>query len=644
MRSRRTSSRRLLREYLSSDPRCAERAAGSPDREPPGRRTRRSALAVLGYFHELVRGERLGIGLALGALTVSTVLKLALPVITKLSIDRVFSPDPCPWPLARCLMLPSDRGRLLVVLAAAGFAIAVLGRGIRIGAQWCAMTASLRVQATTRRRVFRHALRLPLDRIQRLKSGGAPGLLRDDAGAAGRLIITMLCDPWQSVVQLAGSVALLAWIDWRMLLGMVVFLPAVYWTHRAWIARIHPLHRDVRDQQQAIDARLTEAFGGIRVIRGFARGRSEARDFSLRNDLILRQELRAWWWTRAIDVLWGLVLPAASAGMMIYGGLRVIRGDLTLGDLMMFLFLIAAFLEPLAILASCSAELQNDLAKLDRVLDLLEEPQEPPSPPGAIVLGRDRIAGRILLRNVSFRYPGGTQLVLRDIDLDVEPGQVIGLVGASGAGKTTLCNLIARFHDPTSGAIELDGVDLRRIDRDSYRRLLGLVDQDVFMFDGTVAENIAYRFPGCTFERIRAAARHARADEFIRRLPEGYDTIIGERGVRLSGGQRQRVAIARAILADPRIMIWDEATSHLDGETERIISENYRVLAEGRTCFVIAHHLANIEKFDLIVLLDGGRIVDRGTHAELLRRSDRYRRMLKAQLADPASRLESAVP
>jgi len=164
------------------------------------------------------------------------------------------------------------------------------------------------------------------------------------------------------------------------------------------------------------------------------------------------------------------------------------------------------------------------------------------------------------------------------------------------------------------------------------------------MFDGTVAENIAYRFPGCTFERIRAAARHARADEFIRRLPEGYDTIIGERGVRLSGGQRQRVAIARAILADPRIMIWDEATSHLDGETERIISENYRVLAEGRTCFVIAHHLANIEKFDLIVLLDGGRIVDRGTHAELLRRSDRYRRMLKAQLADPASRLESAVP
>jgi ATP-binding cassette, subfamily B, bacterial len=288
-------------------------------------------------------------------------------------------------------------------------------------------------------------------------------------------------------------------------------------------------------------------------------------------------------------------------------------------------------LEPMAVLATSVTTLQNNLSGFDRVLDLLAEPREMADCPGTRSISRQAVSGRITLRNVGFAYPGTTRQVLRDINLEVEPGETIALVGRSGSGKTTLCNLVARFYDPTTGMITLDGADLREIQVESYRRLLGIVEQDVFLFDGTITENIAYGHRWATRARIEQAARAANAAEFIERLNNGYDTMIGERGVRLSGGQRQRLAIARAVLADPKIFILDEATSNLDSESERLIQQSLEQLLRGRTSFVIAHRLSTIRHADRILVLDAGTIVEAGSHAELMAGTGPYRDMVELQ-------------
>ncbi|HEV3025365.1 MAG TPA: ABC transporter ATP-binding protein, partial [Pirellulales bacterium] len=586
---------------------------------------------------------RLQIGFALATLTVATLLKLVPPAATKITIDNVLGGKPLTGEWAQRLNPTGDRGRLLWLLAGAVLGISLVQSLVHLWGRWHATRATKRLQAAIRQRAFEHAARLPLFRVYQLKSGGVASILREDAGGIGELVFSLLYNPWRAIIQLLGSMAVLAWVDWRLLAGSLVLLPAVYFSHRTWINRIRPLHRDIRKQRQDVDGHATEAFGGMRVVRAFGRQRSESGRFTRGNHLMARQDLHAWWWSRGVEIVWAVLIPAASAVLLLYGGTRVLAGSLTLGEVMMFLVYLTMLLEPLAVLAESATSLQSGLAGLDRVLDLLEEPREMSAAPGAITVRAHDVAGRITLDSVNFRYPGSTELVLKDISIDVEAGQKIALVGPSGAGKTTLCNLVARFCDPTAGAVLLDGIDLRKIEVDSYRRLLGIVEQDIFLFDGTVAENIGYAARQAAADEVERAARIAHAHEFIAAMPQGYDTVIGERGVRLSGGQRQRLAIARAVLADPRILILDEATSNLDTESERLIQQGLKTLAEGRTSFVIAHRLSTIVDADQIVVVEGGQIVETGTHSELVAASGRDRQMVRQQMG-PGQVLDELVP
>jgi ATP-binding cassette subfamily B protein/subfamily B ATP-binding cassette protein MsbA len=582
-------------------------------------------------FLRLLRGHGSAIGFALATLILATLLRLIPPLATKLVVDNVLIDRPLPAWWTELYGLPTDRYQLLYWIGAAVGVLSLTATAIHLSGRWYATKAVNKLQVGIRRRVFAHAVRLPLHRVYQLKSGGATSLLRDDAGGISELVFSMLYNPCRAVIQLVGSLIVLAWVDWRMMLGGIVLVPAVYATHRTWINRIRPLYRDIRSQRQTVDGQTTEAFGGMRVVRTYGRERSEATRFVVGNHLMARQQLFVWWWTRVIELIWEVLIPVASIALLVYGGTQVLSGRLTIGDVTMFLVYLTMLLGPLATLANSATTFQNNLAGLDRVLDLLAEPLETSHTPPSKALPVDQIGGQIAFRGVSFHYPGSDQLVLQDVDLQGEAGQTVALVGRSGAGKTTLCNLVARFYDPTAGSICLDGVDLRELPVDAYRSLLGIVEQDVFLFDGTIAENIGYGRRNASPQAIEQAAIDANAAEFIEALEQGYDTLIGERGVRLSGGQRQRLAIARALLANPRILILDEATSNLDSESERLIHQSLDRLIAGRTCFVIAHRLSTIMHADKIVVLDHGRVVETGTHNELMAQSGRYRQMVQLQ-------------
>jgi len=510
--------------------------------------------------------------------------------------------------------------------------------------RWIATRTTKRIQVSLRRKAFMHATSLPLHRIHHLRSGGAASLVREDAGAIGELVFGLCYNPWRAIIQLVGILLILFFVDWRLLLFSVVLFPIVFFTHRTWISRIRPLWRSIRATRQHTDAMVTESFGGARVVRSFSRQRTEASNWIRSNHLLVRKELLAWWLSRGIDIAWSILIPVATAALLWYGGWQVLHdrdliasGELTAsqaitaGDLVMFLTYLAMLMGPLATLAESATQLQNSLAALDRILDLFEEPTEQDEHLGGKLVSSETSNGEIQFTDVSFTYPGSETDVLHDISFTAPAGQTLALVGPSGSGKTTLCNLVAAFYNTTSGQIQLDGTLLQNINLDSYRTLLGIVEQDIFLFEGTIASNIAYGKRGATPEQIQLAATQAAADEFISQFSDGYDTEIGERGVKLSGGQRQRIAIARALLADPRILILDEATSNLDTHSERLIQRSLATLLKNRTSFVIAHRLSTIRDADQILVLDKGRIIESGTHDELMARSDQYHDMVVLQ-------------
>lgn len=617
------SSRKQFEQYKTEfqEAHSASQNKGASKRE-------RSSWKLVRNFFELLKVHRWSVTLSLSTLFIATLLALIPPAATKFVVDYVLDDNPVPATLPE--WIPHEPWPLLVSIIIAVILISFVRIGLQIWGRWHATRITKLIQMQVRKEVFAQAVRLPLHRVQELKSGGAASILREDAGSVGELFFGMLYNPCRAVIQLLGSLLILAWVDWRLLLGAMFLVPLVYLTHRTWISRIRPQHRKIRAQRVEVDALATESFGGMRVVRAFGRQRSETSRVLRGNHLMGRQELYAWWWSRFIEIVWETIIPVASACLLLYGGWQVLQGELTLGDLVMFLAYLLMLLGPLATLAQSAAQFQNSLSGFDRVLDLLDEPREMEST-SVKTIGKSEITGRITFDQVSFKYPGSQQFALQNISLEIEPGETIALVGPSGAGKTTFCNLVARFYDTTEGRILLDGHDLKDFDVESYRHHIGVVEQDVFLFDGTVADNIGYGDHRATAEQVRLAAEIANAHEFIKDLPLGYETLIGERGVKLSGGQRQRLAIARAILADPRILIFDEATSNLDTESERLIQASLTSLMKNRTCFVIAHRLSTISHADHIVLFEAGRIIEVGSHEALMEADGKYREMVMLQ-------------
>jgi subfamily B ATP-binding cassette protein MsbA len=436
-------------------------------------------------------------------------------------------------------------------------------------------------------------------------------------------------------VQLTGSIlaavvslAFLFYISWKLtalvLVVLVVFGGGMGYAFRT----LRPLFRERGKITAEVTGRLNQALGGVRVVKTYTAERREDLLFTTGVHKLLRNVAKAMTGVSAGTAFSGLIVGVIGMITFVVGGRAIVGGQMTTGDLFQYIAFTAFLTMPIVQLASIGTQMTEAFAGLDRIREILETPREDADPDRALPVAD--IRGEVAFDRVWFEYNPGVP-VLKDVSFHAPAGSTTALVGSSGSGKSTLISLIMAFNRPQQGIIRIDGRDLGLLRLSEYRRHLGVVLQDNFLFDGTVAQNIAYGTPDASRAEIERVARIAHADEFVTGFEKGYDTVVGERGVRLSGGQRQRVAIARAILADPRILLLDEATSSLDSESEAMIQDGLRALRRGRTTFVIAHRLSTIQSADQILVLEGGEIVERGTHDELLAQAGRYRQLYDKQ-------------
>ncbi len=560
---------------------------------------------------------RLAVVFALALL--SAVLNLILPAATKFIIDDILPGER----LATALKL-----QRLGVVCGGLLALLVFTTGVDTWRSYLMSVLNARVIFRLRQRLFDRFLRLPLAELSDLKSGGIVSRLSQDTDKVTGLVQMAVITPGVATIRVVLTVAVLIFLSWQMALVASLMIPPIVLVNLMWIKKVRPIYRTMAEERERIDARVTETFGGIRVVRAFRRERREERDYAVSHHTIIRKNLLAERLQLVVSGGWGLLIPSTTLAIVGVGGYLVVTGQGTVGDIVAFQMYAIMLLHPVSMIVNSFSSTQQALAALERVFDILERIEEKPDAIDAVECP-DPIR-EIRFEGVGFEYRRGLS-VLSDVSLAVPAGSVVALCGPSGGGKTTLTDLVARFHDPTNGAIMVNGVDLRRVKLAGYRQRLAIVPQETFLFDGTVRENVAYGRRNATDVAVIDAARRANATEFIERLPEGFDTLIGERGVKLSGGQRQRISIARAILADPEILILDEATSNLDTESEQLIQASLADLFASRTTFVIAHRLSTITHADLIVVLDRGRIAQFGNHADLMGADGLYRDMVERQ-------------
>ena len=488
---------------------------------------------------------------------------------------------------------------------------------------------NVRVMLSLRRALFERLLSLPLPRLWDMKTGGILSRLTGDVDTTTGLMQMAIVSPSISIIRLIIAIGVLMALNWRLALMAMAVIPGAMFISFTSAKRIRPIYRMVRKDVEQIDGRVGETFSGIRVVRAFGRELLELLEYMRGRHTVLRKELFAQRRELVIWTSWGLLVSGVNVIIVWYGGWLNLAGRASIGDIMAFQWYTFLLMNPVWQIVNSFSELQRSLAAMERVFEVLSWERDKPDRPDAV--DAPRVVHEIAFENVEFEYREGRPVV-RDFDVSVRGGSVVALVGRSGAGKTTVTDLVARFHDPTKGRILLNGTDIRAFTLKSYRELLAIVQQDTFLFDGSVRDNIAYSRHDATDAEVEDAARRANAYEFIERLPNGFETFVGERGVKLSGGQQQRLAIARAILANPQILILDEATSNLDTESEQLIQASMATLLAGRTTFVIAHRLSTIRRADLILLMDDGRIMERGTHQMLMAAQGQYYEMVVRQM------------
>ena len=564
---------------------------------------------------ELVWSHRRRLGFAFMLMVLGRVAGLAMPASSKFLIDDVIGHGR--WDLL--LPLAAGAGLATLVQAATSFSLSQL-LGVAAQGQIAEM----------RKRLHAHVLRLPTSFFDATKSGELINRVMNDAEGIRNLVGTGL-------VQLAGGFlsALLAfgvllWLNWKLTLVNVVVVGAFGAMLAVAFRRLRPVFRERSKIQAEVVGRLGESMGGVRVVKAYTAEPEEERVFGGGADRLFANIRRTMTGISTVTAASTALLGVVGSILIVFGGRAIQSGQMSLGDLVMYVFFTGLLVQPVAEIAAIGTQLTEAFAGLDRIREILSQATEDAS--DAHKQPVPSMRGDVAFEDVEFSYEAG-QPVLRGVSFRAGAGTTTALVGSSGSGKSTIIGLVLAFHHPQSGKVLVDGADLATLRLRDYRHHLGAVFQENFLFDGTIAENIAYSRPEATPEQVLAAARVANCDEFVQRFEKGYDTIVGERGVKLSGGQRQRVAIARAVLANPSILILDEATSSLDSESEALIQEGLAHLRRGRTTFVIAHRLSTIRAADQILVVEAGEIAERGRHQELLALGGRYRALHDRQFS-----------
>ncbi|HSJ23676.1 MAG TPA: ABC transporter ATP-binding protein [Longimicrobiales bacterium] len=569
--------------------------------------------AVSGEAWALMRRHRRTLGIGMALMVVSRLAAFVLPASTKYFYDDV---------------ILGGRAEILMPLAMAVLAAMLLQAGASFALAKVVSVAAQRAIADMRVDIQQHVLRLPTSYFDNTKAGILIARIMTDPEGIRNLVGTGIIQLIGGVFTAVLALAVLLWLNWQLTIGTVLLLVLFALVMAVAFKKLRPIFRERGQITADVTGRLTETLGGVRLVKVYG---AESREQGVFQEGVLRlysNIARTITGTSLVSSLSAVIIGGVSVMIMVFGGRSVLAGTMTPGDLLFYTIMVGMMAGPLVGIANIGTQISEAFAGLDRIRELRDVATEDAQEAGKAPL--DEVDGDVVFDHVSFSYQEGTR-VLEDISFHAPAGTTTALVGPSGGGKSTLIGLVLAFHMPDDGTIFVDGQDLGRVRIADYRRQLGVVMQDNFLFDGTVRDNIAFSRPDATDDQIREAARVANADEFIDRFDDGYDTIVGERGVKLSGGQRQRIAIARAILADPGILILDEATSSLDSESEALIRDGLRHLREGRTTFVIAHRLSTIRSAEQILVMDRGRIVERGTHDELLRQGGLYRTLYEKQ-------------
>jgi ABC-type multidrug transport system fused ATPase/permease subunit len=516
---------------------------------------------------------------------------------------------------------PRDE-RMLLILVGVIAALGAVKALLMVGRRFISGRQALGVEFDMRNALYGHLLRLSFGFYDRHQTGQLMSRATVDLQGVRFFLGYGLIFFSQNLLTIVGAMAIMLWTDWRLSLIAFAIAPLVISLAYRYSRVSHPVLRDVQQKMADVATVAEENIVGVHVVKSFAQEREETEKFSRRSEAVFRRTIDANRQRSLYVPLLSFVPLLAQAGVLLGGGWMVVQNELTIGEFFAFNLYVSMLIMPLRMLGMWIGQSQRATASGERIFQILDEPEEIAERPGAQPLPPGE--GRIVFENVTFGYDP-ERPVLESIDLEIEPDQNVAIIGHTGSGKTTLTALVPRFYDVTAGRITVDGVDVRGVTLSLLRRSIAVISQDPFLFSTTVRENIAFGAPEATDEEIERAARLAQAHEFVAELPQGYDTVIGERGITLSGGQRQRVAIARAIATNPRILILDDATASVDATTEAKIRLGLREAMRGRTTLIIAHRLSTISLADEIVVLDHGRVVARGTQAELAETSPVYR-------------------